>query len=327
MGAWSDISAEFTRFLATPGPSRPPKRKLQDLSSGAVTKRPRVDTRNGGTQSIVSRGKAGAREKSSRNTQTIVLDDDDDDENEDDGDVALNDKEDDINGDANHGNEDGDDDEDEVYALPPSGQTQLNLVSCPACGRSIPFSTLNLHLDRSCRSPPVPPPPGAQSKVSSNKSAWAKLLSGPGGGDDSSTATISANHFSPAVDMTRKISKPNYHLASPKELRAVLETYGCSSVGEKAVLIERVQLWISIFNSNLDASHPKPLKTLRAELNEQERAKARDKDDAQKAKQVFATIRHADDDDEAFKRLEADLRERRKSGKNSRGQESRTTGM
>lgn len=46
-------------------------------------------------------------------------------------------------------------------------------------------------------------------------------------------------------------------------------------------------------SSNLDASHPKPLKTLRAELNEQERAKARDKDDAQKAKQVFATIRHA----------------------------------
>lgn len=239
-------SAEFTRFLATSGPSRPPKRKLQDLSSGTVTKRPRVDTRNGGTQLITSRGKAGAREKSNRDTQTIVLDDDDDDENEDDGDVALNDKDDNNNGDANHGNEDGDDDdEDEVYALPPSGQTQLNLVSCPACGRSIPFSTLNSHLDRSCRSPP-PAGGGGQTKTS-NKSAWAKLLSGPGGGDDSSASTISANHFSPAADMTRKISKPNYHLASPKELRAVLETYGCSSVGEKAVLIERVQLWISIF--------------------------------------------------------------------------------
>ncbi|KAJ9098103.1 hypothetical protein QFC21_004432 [Naganishia friedmannii] len=235
--------------------------------------------------------------------QTIVLDDDDEDEDEDNGVEAL-DAQDGHNEDDNH----------EVYAIPPSGQTQSNLVPCPACGRSIPFSTLNAHLDRSCRSPP---PPGVGK---TSKSAWAKLLSGTG--DDSSTSTA----HSPAVDMTRKISKPNYNLATPKELRSVLEMYGCPTTGEKAVLVERVQLWISIFNSNLDASHPNLLKVLRSELNEQERAKARDKDDAQKAKQVFATIRHADDDDAAFKRLEADLRQRRKNVKNGKEQGGRVAG-
>lgn len=215
------------------GPSsRSAKRRPQDPPTGGLTKRPRIDNRNGATPSSSSRGKATSLDKSSRSTQTIVLDDDDEDNDVE----ALDIEQDDSN---THSNE--------VYTVPPSSQTQANLVPCPACGRSIPFSTLNAHLDRSCRSPPL------QGGGKTSKSAWAKLLSGTGG-DDSS---LSANQAS-AVDMTRKISKPNYHLATPKELRAVLEMYGCPTVGEKAVLIERVQLWISIFKYVLSPALPSP---------------------------------------------------------------------
>ncbi|KAJ9117429.1 hypothetical protein QFC22_004279 [Naganishia vaughanmartiniae] len=222
------------------GPSsRPTKRKTKDLPSG-IPKRPRIDIQNGVvTQSSISRGTATtSKDKSVRAIQTIVLDDDD--EEEDDRIEAL-----DIEHSNNNEYDEEEDDDDEVYALPPSGQYQSNLIPCPACGRSVPFSTLNSHLDRSCRSSP-PPGGGDPSKTSNTKSAWAKLLPGTAG-DDPITTTHTSTHHSPAVDMSRKISKPNYHLATPKELRTVLELYGCATAGEKAVLIERVQLWISIF--------------------------------------------------------------------------------
>lgn len=40
-------------------------------------------------------------------------------------------------------------------------------------------------------------------------------------------------------------------------------------------------------SANLDASNPRPLKTLRAELEVQERARNRDKEDAGRARQAF----------------------------------------
>lgn len=44
-----------------------------------------------------------------------------------------------------------------------------------------------------------------------------------------------------------RISKPNYNLSTPKDLRAQLDKYGIPTGGDKNTLVERVQLWISIY--------------------------------------------------------------------------------
>jgi E3 ubiquitin-protein ligase RAD18 len=49
------------------------------------------------------------------------------------------------------------------------------------------------------------------------------------------------------VDNMKRIVKPNYHLASQKELRGICETHGISTHGDKPVLVERLQMWISIY--------------------------------------------------------------------------------
>ncbi|KAJ9105191.1 hypothetical protein QFC20_004326 [Naganishia adeliensis] len=189
------------------------------------------------------------------------------------------------------------DDDDVVVSLddPPSAQTDsrtrvdppTGLISCPACAQQLPLTSLNAHLDRGC--PPVGPANGS----STSAKAWAALFSAPGPSRGDADAEL----------LSKRITKPNYALASTKELRGLLETYGCPTAGERAV-------------ANLDASNPRPLKSLRTELEVQERARNRDKEDAGRAKQAFV---NATDDDEAFKRLEKELRARRKKGEQKGG--------
>lgn len=102
-------------------------------------------------------------------------------------------------------------------------------VACPACGQNLPLASLNTHLDRGC--PPI--------QTGSTTKAWAALFS--------SSTTSGSKADADAELLSKRITKPNYALVSTKELRGLLETYGCTTTGERGVLVERVQLWISIF--------------------------------------------------------------------------------
>ncbi|KAI5452826.1 E3 ubiquitin-protein ligase rad18 [Naganishia albida] len=190
-----------------------------------------------------------------------------------------------------------DESDEEVVPLDREAQIESGMVTCPACGQNLPLASLNAHLDRGC--PPIQAGP-----TTSSKASWAALFSSA-----QPPSTGGSRADADAELASKRITKPNYALVSTKELRGLLETYGCATVGERGVLVERVQLWISIFNANLDASHPRTLKSLRAELDTQERARNRDKEDAGRAKQAFV---NATGDDEAFKRLEKELRRRKK---------------
>lgn len=153
------------------------------------------------------------------------------------------------------------DDDDVVVSLddPPSAQTDsrtrvdppTGLISCPACAQQLPLTSLNAHLDRGC--PPVRPANGS----STSTKAWAALFSAPGPSRGDADAEL----------LSKRITKPNYALASTKELRGLLETYGCPTAGERAVLVERVQLWISIFKYGPSTSflEPQPGRVPRAE--------------------------------------------------------------
>jgi E3 ubiquitin-protein ligase RAD18 len=116
----------------------------------------------------------------------------------------------------------------------PRSDPSTNLISCPACAQQLPLTALNTHLDRGC-----PPVRHINGNGSTSTKAWAALFSTAAAGPSRTDAD--------AELLSKRITKPNYALAPTKELRGLLETYGCPVAGERAVLIERVQLWISIF--------------------------------------------------------------------------------
>lgn len=109
------------------------------------------------------------------------------------------------------------------------------MVTCPACGQNLPLASLNAHLDRGC--PPIQAGP-----TTSSKASWAALFSSA-----QPPSTGGSRADADAELASKRITKPNYALVSTKELRGLLETYGCATMGERGVLVERVQLWISIF--------------------------------------------------------------------------------
>ena len=130
----------------------------------------------------------------------------------------------------------------------------------------------------------------------------------------------------------KRITKPNYHLASPADLRAILtvssskglcprvadilQEYSLPTIGDKPVLQARVQQWIVMYNSNLDTEHPRSLSALRAKLNETEASRKRDKERGRdEAVQKLGTKEGFDQyvktQESEFERLRRDIIDRR----------------
>ena len=127
---------------------------------------------------------------------------------------------------------------------PSSDQDLSSSISCPVCSRLVSLDKINIHLDRNCSSDGLTQNPGKGTKQSA-KTSWAKLFAG------TTTASGASTSTDPGVrkeaDNLKRIVKPNYHLASQKELRSICETHGISIHGDKPVLVERLQMWISMY--------------------------------------------------------------------------------
>ncbi|KAK8861306.1 DNA repair protein rad18 [Kwoniella newhampshirensis] len=158
--------------------------------------------------------------------------------------------------------EEEEEDEDEIQEL-----TENDEAPCPLCQATMPISSIPLHIEKGC------PPPKSTKKVNgaagkgNQKSDWKKVFSGQGLGSGKGKE----------VEMKR-ITKPNYALATPAELRATLADYSLPTAGDKPTLTSRLQEWIILFNANLDTSHPSSLSALRAKLAESESSRKRDKE-------------------------------------------------
>lgn len=133
----------------------------------------------------------------------------------------------------------------------------------------------------------------------------------------------------------KRITKPNYKLTSPSDLRTLLrvsaaywflpweltyQDYGLPTHGDKEVLISRIQDWILLFNSNLDTSQPRSLASLRAKLNDAETAKKRDVDKGkveavEELKTVAGRSKYAQDKRSDFERLRQEILDRDKKRK------------
>ncbi|WVQ83529.1 DNA repair protein rad18 [Cryptococcus sp. DSM 104549] len=154
-------------------------------------------------------------------------------------------------------------DEDEVQEL-----TENDEAPCPMCQARLPIASIPMHIEKGC------PPPSKAKKLSlpggvkgNQKADWRKVFSG-----QSSTGGKSKE-----VEM-KKITKPNYALTSPADLRNLLSSHSLPTTGDKLTLITRVQEWIILYNANLDSSHPSSLSALRAKLSDAEASRKRDRE-------------------------------------------------
>ncbi|RXK38845.1 DNA repair protein rad18 [Tremella mesenterica] len=198
-----------------------------------------------------------------------------------------------------------DGDADDMIALDPytnmAESSEDVKASCPLCDITMPIRDISRHIDLGCQ--PIKPRPKSQGRENL-KADWKKVFSGAGlvKGKD--------------VEL-KKITKPNYSLATPAELRSVLQSYNLSTFGDKPALAHRVQEWILLYNSNLDTSHPKSLGALRAKLNEAEASRRRDKEKgreemASELKTSDGLARYAQDTKGEFERLRREIMERDK---------------
>ena len=125
-----------------------------------------------------------------------------------------------------------------------SDQDPSSSISCPVCSRPVSMDKINIHLDRNCSSDGLTQNPGKGPKQSA-KTSWAKLFAGTAAPSGASTSADPGGRKE--FDNLKRIVKPNYHLASQKELRGICETHGISTHGDKPVLVERLQMWISMY--------------------------------------------------------------------------------
>lgn len=92
------------------------------------------------------------------------------------------------------------------------------------------------------------------------------------------------------------------------------------------MLEARFQEWTVLYNASIDSSHPPSLGALRAQLNQNEAARKRDKErskgvDAETLQTAEGIKRHAKDQAKEFERLRQDILDRKKK-KGGSGAES-----
>ncbi|KIR32071.1 DNA repair protein rad18 [Cryptococcus deuterogattii MMRL2647] len=200
--------------------------------------------------------------------------------------------------------------EDEIQEL-----TENDEAPCPICMARMPISSIPMHVERGCPPPPKTIKASAGGGKGNQKADWKKVFSGQ---------TLSASKGKESCKgrepEMKKITKPNYSLATPADLRALLSQYSLPTSGDKVTLIARVQEWIILYNANLDTSRPSSLSALRAKLAEAEASRKRDKekgkdDLVEQLGSKDGLAKYAQEKRSEFERLRKEIMERDKRRK------------
>ncbi|BFZ59793.1 E3 ubiquitin-protein ligase rad18 [Saitoella coloradoensis] len=176
-----------------------------------------------------------------------------------------------------------------------SPQPDPSLVPCPVCSRPKKEAEMNAHLDRCLsgrsspppppshrrrRSSPAPHPPQLQPTTPEGRTTRNRTtVNGNGNGignpnnNNNNNNTTTRAITNPPPDMKR-LPKLNYALHTESKLRHHLSTLSLPTQGPKPLLQRRHAEWVSLWNANLDALHPKPKRELLRELGEWERTVA-----------------------------------------------------
>ncbi|KAH9001572.1 hypothetical protein EDB92DRAFT_2079603 [Lactarius akahatsu] len=135
-------------------------------------------------------------------------------------------------------------------------------VECPVCGKSVPMTKINAHLDTNCKHYSIlSGGKNASSSKSGQKDAWSKLLDGKRSGKDKERPEAEVEAMSP-------LPKASYTVLKDKQIRDLLAAQDLSTAGDRSQLISRHERWVALYNANLDRSPAlrKRLAELRLEM-------------------------------------------------------------
>ncbi|EPQ62713.1 Bgt-2845 [Blumeria graminis f. sp. tritici] len=124
-------------------------------------------------------------------------------------------------------------------------------VQCPICNLRMSEKKMNAHLDRNCQEFPNTP-------------------------SKSETGSRKLNGILQKVDentMKRPIRLPkiNFSMFKDAQLKRKLGEHGLSQGGSRQAMQKRYTEWVTLWNSNCDATKPRPTRELRGELEKWER--------------------------------------------------------
>jgi E3 ubiquitin-protein ligase RAD18 len=120
-------------------------------------------------------------------------------------------------------------------------------VECPICQKNVKEASINSHIDKGCiDAPPVTKPLGRSSKHFS-----------------ASSSSAPDNH----IKRPDRLPQLNYQFVKDQALKKKLVDMGLSAAGPRQLLERRFTEWVTLWNANCDATHPKSKTELRRELD------------------------------------------------------------
>ncbi|KAI1403594.1 DNA repair protein rad18 [Hypoxylon fuscum] len=182
------------------------------------------------------------------------------------------------------------------------------LVACPICWQRMKPLLVDRHLDTSCPGEPQSQP-RTPLKQASRSISIPNVLS-----------TSSA--FSPKkrpTKMPERLPAINYSMLKEPQLRKKMAELGLSATGNRQMLERRHKEWMTIWNANCDALHPRRRAELLHDLDVWERTLGSKAPTSSKALSLGAQIKDKDFDgvawaakhDTSFKNLVASARQNR----------------
>ncbi|CCU75684.1 DNA repair protein (RadR) [Blumeria hordei DH14] len=124
-------------------------------------------------------------------------------------------------------------------------------VQCPICNSRMSENKMNAHLDRNCQEFPNTP-----SKSGTGRKELNVILQ-----------KVDEN----TIKRPTRLPKINFSMFKDAQLKRKLGEHGLSQGGSRQAMQKRYTEWVTLWNSNCDATKPRPTRELRGELEKWER--------------------------------------------------------
>lgn len=201
------------------------------------------------------------------------------------------------------------------------------LVACPVCLQRMKENLVFQHLDTSC-------PGGPQPQPKRSRNSNSRLTRPPNSTSFPSRSSALPPLPQPQLQPPKNLERlPAIHYSMLKEpqLRKKLQELGISAGGTRQMLERRHKEWVTLWNANCDALHPRRKVDLLHDLDAWERTLGTRAPTASRSLQLGAQIKDKDFDgaawaakhDDSFKDLIASARKNNKSKTQAQAQEGK----
>lgn len=155
-------------------------------------------------------------------------------------------------------------------------------MECPVCCKKVQGATINGHLDRGCK----------------DETRTAKPLAA--GSSKKGSAQSPYSISDPPVKRPERLAQINFSMMKEAALRKKLADAGINASGNKSLMERRYTEWISLWNSNCDATRPIGKIALKRELEKWERTQGARAHTSNYAQSSGAQIKDKEFDGKAY---------------------------